>query len=118
MVLSLVPVNEVKTLGLDLTVDEGTGETSTVATVRTCHIHSHRGIYSQELLSLLVAGRLAVAGAVLLVSLGSLVGGGSGNELVGQGSLVLMGLSIGDLWTRRPNEVPCRTVSAMTRTWL
>ena len=52
--LGLLPVDEVKTLGLDLAVDEGTREAG------------------EELLRLSVAGGLAVLGAVPLVSLGSL----------------------------------------------
>lgn len=70
LVLGLLPVDEVKTLGLDLAVDEGTREAS------------------QELLRLSVARGLAILGAVPLVSLGSLVGRSASNQLVRELSLV------------------------------
>ena len=66
-------------LSLDHAVDEGTSEAS------------------HDLLGLLVALGLTVALAVLFVGLSSLVGSSSGNELVGELSLVG---SVGDLDSR------------------
>ena len=61
-------------------------------------------MYSQELLGLLVARGLAVASAVLLVSLGGFVGRSSSDELVRESRLVLMALCVGDLKAREHNE--------------
>ena len=54
---------------------------------------------SQELLGLLMAWGLAVASTVVLVGLGRLVGSSSCDQLVREGSLVLVGACVGDLQT-------------------
>ena len=58
----------------------------------------------QDLLGLVVARGLAVASAMLLVSLGGFVRGSSSDELVRKGCLVLMALRVGDLKAREDNE--------------
>lgn len=70
VVLGLLGVDEVKALGLDDVVDESAGESS------------------EEFLCLLVRLGLAVLLDVLLVGLGGLVGGGGGEERVGDATLV------------------------------
>lgn len=104
VVLSLLPVDEVKALGLNLAVDEGPSKSSTEDAVRTRWIVSDHAMYSQELLGLLMARGLAVASAMLLVSLGGFVRGSSSDELVRKGCLVLMALRVGDLKAREDNE--------------
>ena len=65
------------------------------------------GMHSQDLLGLLMALGLAVALAVLLVGLGSLVGSSGGDELVAE--LRLVGLGVLVLWGREQ-----RRTSALT----
>ena len=87
--LGLLLVNEVEALGLDDAVDEGTRQTSTAGEAMSkAHGVTDAKGDSQDLLSLLVALGLAVALAVLLVGLSSLVGGSRSDELVRERLLV------------------------------
>jgi hypothetical protein len=95
-VLDLLAVNEVKTTALDLAVDEGTGESGEeflglgVAgglawMVLACLVF---GVFGHASMSWSVV--LTVLGNVVLVSLGGFVAGGTGDQLVDRGGLVLL----------------------------
>jgi hypothetical protein len=59
-------------MGLELLIDEGTGEASTIWTISTNHV-AHTKRYLHKLFGLGMARRLAVLGYVVLICLGSLV---------------------------------------------
>ena len=64
---SLLSVDEVKTFGLRLTINESTGEASSVKFMSSTTAAQADRIHSQQLLGFLVSSRVAVLRTVVLV---------------------------------------------------
>jgi hypothetical protein len=60
-------------MSLELLIDEGTGEASTIRTISTNHVDAYKNVGLHELFGHGMVDRLAVPGYVVLICLGGLV---------------------------------------------